>query len=403
MRIAVIGAKGLPAKQGGIEHYCQELYPRMVGEGHRVDLFARSSYTETPWFSSVKVKGVNVISLPSIPVKGVDAVFNSALGAIATNLRAYDLVHIHALGPALFTWLPKLIRSTTVIVTCHGLDWQRSKWGAFSSQLIHLGEKTAVRYADEITVVSQALQDYFKATYGIITPYIPNAPATYLGSDPHSTYLTSLGLNTHKYILFLGRLVPEKRPELLLKAYLSLKLPPWRLVIGGGGCHTAEYTQYLEKLAGHNPNIVFTGEVRGQQLADVVRGASLFVLPSDLEGLPLVMLEAMQEGIPVLASDIEAHEQLIGQNEERGLLFPVGDIEGCAQKLEYAIAHPEQLQNVAQIAQNHIKTHYNWQNITYEKLKLYDKVVTSRIVVEGFQKNLAKRNRLKLPRRIEPK
>ncbi|MDJ1171645.1 glycosyltransferase [Roseofilum sp. BLCC_M154] len=161
----------------------------MVAAGHRVDLFARSSYTETPWFSSTKVKGVNVISLPSIPLRGVDAVFNSALGAIATYLRSYDLVHIHALGPALFCWLPKLMGSTTVIVTCHGLDWQRSKWGAFSSRLIHLGEKMAVRYADEITVVSQALQDYFKTTYGIITPCIPNAPATYLGSDAHSTYL----------------------------------------------------------------------------------------------------------------------------------------------------------------------------------------------------------------------
>ncbi|MDJ1172686.1 glycosyltransferase family 4 protein [Roseofilum capinflatum] len=403
MRIAVIGAKGLPAKQGGIEHYCQELYPRMVSEGHRVDLFARSSYTEAPWFSSTKVKGVNVISLPSIALRGVDAVFNSALGAIATFLRPYDLVHIHALGPALFCWLPKLMGSTTVIVTCHGLDWQRSKWGAFSSRLIHLGEKMAVCYADEITVVSQALQDYFKATYGIITPYIPNAPATYLASDPHSTYLTSLKLDTHRYILFLGRLVPEKRPDLLIKAYLSLQHPPWRLVIAGGGCHTAEYTQHLEKLAGHNPNIVFTGEVRGQQLADLVRGASLFVLPSDLEGLPLVMLEAMQEGIPVLASDIEAHEQLVGGNEERGLLFPVGDIQECAQKLEYAISHPEQIQNVAKIAQTYIKTHYNWQNITYEKLKLYNRVVTSRPMVESFQQRLWQRNPLKIPRRIDPK
>ncbi|MDJ1171646.1 glycosyltransferase family 4 protein [Roseofilum sp. BLCC_M154] len=156
-------------------------------------------------------------------------------------------------------------------------------------------------------------------------------------------------------------------------------------------------------MAANHPKIIFTGQIRGVELADIVRGASLFVLPSDLEGLPLVMLEAMQEGIPVLASNIPAHEQLVGAQEERGLLFPVGNVEGCAQKLEYALSHPEHIQEVAQKAQKHIKTHYNWKNITYEKLKLYNKVVTSRSVAESFQKNLVQRKRLKSLGRIETK
>jgi glycosyltransferase involved in cell wall biosynthesis len=283
MRIAVIGAKGLPAKQGGIEHYCQELYPRMIQEGHHVDFFARSSYTGNPWFSTINVKGINVISLPSISVKGVDALFNSALAAIFTYLRPYDLVHIHALGPALFTGLPKIGQPMVVVVTCHGLDWQRSKWGLFSSQLIRLGEKMAVRYADEITVVSPVLQQYFKNTYDIYTHYIPNAAASYMSPDPNSVYIESLGLTDCKYILFLGRLVPEKCPDLLIKAYLSLANPPWKLVIAGGGSHTPQYSQYLKNLAKNNPNIIFTGEIKDQKVADIMRGASLFVVKTSFK------------------------------------------------------------------------------------------------------------------------
>ncbi len=392
MKIAVIGAKGLPAKQGGIEHYCQELYERVVAEGHEVDLFARSSYTQTPWFACENIKGVKVITLPSIPLKGVDALTNSAMGAIASCLGSYDVVHFHALGPSLFSWLPKIKGATTVVVTCHGLDWQRSKWGALSSQLIYWGEKIAVSYADEIVVVSEELQKYFQTTYGISAAYIPTAPATYAASNAQSSYLQTQRLIPQNYILFLGRLVPEKRPELLIKAYLSLPSPAWKLVIAGGACHTEKYTQKLVSLTEGNPNVVFTGELKGEKLAEVMRGAGLFVLPSDLEGLPLVMLEAMREGIPVLASDIPAHRQLIGPGEERGLLFSVGNLPSCVEKLVYALENAERIRAIAQNARDYIQTHYNWKNITYEKLKLYDKVITSTAMMKTSQRHSQARN-----------
>lgn len=369
MKIAVIGVKGLPAKQGGIENYCAEVYPRMVAQGHSVDLFARASYTDSAWLDNYDFEGVKVCSLPSLPLRGIDAFISSALGAIASSTTKYDIVHFHALGPALFSWLPKFASRAKVVVTCQGLDWQRAKWGNTSSSLILMGEKAAVRHADEIIVVSKNLQSYFFETYGRQTVYIPNAPASYAESDRNFSYGTSLGLNQGKYILFLGRLVPEKRPDLLIEAFQVLKPAGWKLVLAGGVSDTNLFTSKLSDLADGNPDIIFAGEIRGTRLAEIVRGAGLFVLPSDLEGLPLSMLEAMSQGIPVLASDIPPHQQLI--NDQRGHLFRAGDINSCIQGLDWAIAHPQEMAVMAKKAQQHVEKYYNWDHITAENLRIY--------------------------------
>ncbi len=372
MKIAVIGAKGLPALQGGIERYCEEMYPKMVEQGHTVDLFARQSYTQSSSFETYDYKGVRVISLPSIPLKGVDAFFASGLGAIASILKTYDVVHFHALGPAIFCWLPKLTRSAKVVVTCHGLDWQRSKWGKLSSEIIYRGERAAVRFADEIVVVSKELQSYFWKTYSIETSYIPTAPATYLESDPNLPYLTTLGVEPQRYILFLGRLVPEKRPDLLLKAFLKLQPPGWKLVFAGGASDTPTFREELVQITQGNRHIIFTGEIHGQSVSEIVRGAGLFVLPSDVEGLPLVMLEAMREKIPVLASNIPPHRQLIG--EDRGLLFEASNLESCIQGLNQALSQREQLAEMASRAQDYVKQNHSWDRIGFENLSLYAKI-----------------------------
>ncbi|MUG99146.1 glycosyltransferase [Scytonema sp. UIC 10036] len=369
MKIAVIGAKGLPPKQGGIEHYCAEVYPRMVAQGHSVDLFARSSYAQSPWLNSYKFQGVRVIPLPDCQVKGVDAFMTSAIGAIATALKNYDIVHFHALGPSLFTRLARIHLSTKIVVTCHGLDWQRAKWGNFSTRLIQMGEKEAVNFAHGLIVVSEALKSYFLQTYGRETIYIPNAPANYAQSDPNFTYGTSIGLTQGRYILFLGRLVPEKRPDLLVEAFSRLKPDGWKLVLAGGISDTKAFTsKLLEKVANHR-NIVFAGELRGPRLWEIVRGAGLFVLPSDLEGLPLALLEAMREGIPVLASNIAPHQQLIA--EERGMLFEAGSTDSCIRSLNWLIAHPDEMKLMAENAQKYVLQNYSWEQICTEHLKVY--------------------------------
>ncbi|MBD2531231.1 glycosyltransferase family 4 protein [Nostoc flagelliforme FACHB-838] len=368
MKIAVIGAKGLPPKQGGIEHYCAEVYPRMVAQGHSVDLFARSSYTHSSWLESYDFQGVRVISVPSVDFRGIDAFVTSALAAIAATGKSYDIVHFHALGPSLFTCLPR-ISNAKIVVTCQGLDWQRAKWGNFSTRLILTGEKAAVRFAHGMIVVSEALQKYFWQTYGKETVYIPNAPASYGESDPNFAYGTQLGLQQGRYIVYLGRLVPEKRPDLLVDAFSALKPAGWKLVLAGGVSDTKSFTSNLLEKVANNRDIVFAGELRGTRLWEIVRGAGLFVLPSDLEGLPLAMLEAMQEGIPVLASDIPPHQQLI--NGGRGMLFECGNLNSCINSLDWAIHHPQQLAAMAKNAQKYVQINYNWDRITADNLRLY--------------------------------
>ncbi len=369
MKIAVIGAKGLPPKQGGIEHYCAELYPRIVAQGHTVDLFARCSYTEFGWLENYDYEGVNVISLPSWETKGVDAFVTSALGAMVASGKKYDIIHFHALGPSLFTCLPRIATSAKVVVTCQGLDWQRAKWGNFSTRLIKMGEKTAVRCAHGIVVVSEALHDYFFKTYGRRTVYIPNAPAEYGNSDAQFNYGKSLGLKQGRYLIFLGRLVPEKCPDLLVTAFSALKPQGWKLVLAGGVSDTKSFTSDLLEKVANNPDIIFAGELRGARLWEIVRGAGLFVLPSDLEGLPLAMLEAMQEGIPVLASDIPPHQQLI--NGGKGTLFEAGNLESCISSIDWAIHHPQELALMAETAKRYVQLNYSWDQITSDTLKLY--------------------------------
>lgn len=369
MKIAVIGAKGLPPKQGGIEHYCAEVYPRMVEQGHSVDLFARSSYIDIEPFKKTDFKGVQIISLPCPAIRGFDAFFSSAMGTIAACRNQYDIVHFHAQGPSLFTWLAKNFSSSKVVATCQGLDWKRDKWGKMSSRLIYLGEKAAVHFSDGLIVVSEDLRSYFSRTYNRQSFYIPNAPASYAESDPDFGYGKSLGLVQGQYVVFLGRLVPEKCPDLLLKAFQKLQTSSWKLVFVGGNSDTSSFTSNLFQDSANDPSIVFTGELKGGKLAEIVRGAGLFALPSSLEGLPLAMLEAMSEGVPILASNIPPHVQLL--SEGRGLLFQFGDLSSCSESLEWAIQHPQEMREMAKKAQEYLQLNYNWEQITLDTIKVY--------------------------------
>ncbi|MBW4516454.1 MAG: glycosyltransferase family 4 protein [Timaviella obliquedivisa GSE-PSE-MK23-08B] len=391
MKIAVIGARGLPpipqevasldhddvrhgvpfqgAATSGIEHYCAELYPRVVEAGHTVDLFARSSYVNRSWYRHFHDRGVRVIPMPCLNKRGADALISSCFGAISSVLHHYDIVHFHALGPALFSFLPRIASSSKIVVSCHGLDWQRVKWGKFSSRLIRLGEETAVRYAHEIIAVSQPLQGYFWKTYGRQTVYIPNAPATYEASDPAFRFGSALGLRPKRYMIYLGRLVPEKAPDLLIQAFQKLQPPGWTLVFIGKSSDTSSFTSNLLALANKNPNIVFTGELSGGRLAEIVRGAGLYVSASELEGLPLSMLEAMQEGIPMLASDIPPHQQLVG--DDRGVMFQTGNLDSFVSQMDWAISNPQDMAERANRAQEFIRLGYQWDAIVTDTIKLY--------------------------------
>jgi glycosyltransferase involved in cell wall biosynthesis len=368
MRIAVIGAKGLPPHQGGIEHYCAEVFPRIVEQGHSVDLFAQASYTGAAWRDEYKFRGVTIKVMPSLGIGGVDTFLGSAIAALIATRQSYDIIHFHALGPGLFSLIPRLVSQSKVVLTCHGLDWKRAKWGRFSSRVIRLGEKTAVQFAHEIVVVSSDLQVYFKKTYERPTVFISNAPASYIDSDPKFSFIRSLGIQPNQYVVFLGRLVPEKCPDLLIEAFKSLQSKHLKLVLVGGGAET--YSSQLYQLAAQHPNIIFTGELRGSQLSEIVRGARLFVLPSDLEGSPLALLEAMRERIPIVASDIAPHCELL--QPDRGLLFKRGDCQSLEESLHWALSHGDEMALMAKKAQHYTAVHHSWSRVSAETLQVYE-------------------------------
>ena len=373
MKIAVVGVKQLPPKQGGIEQACSELYPRMVQKGHAVDVYARATSTELGWFQKSRYHDVGVISLPSFNRRGMDAMATSALGAVMGS-HSYDVVHFHAVGPALFSCIPRLLSPRAkIVMTCHGLDWQRAKWGSFAKRWLEAGEQMAVRCADEIIVVSEALKDYFWQRYQRPTHYIPNAPAAYAETNGFD-FGQSLGLTPQKFMVFLGRLVPEKCPELLVQAFQQSRPQGWKLVLIGGNSDTSDYTQNLRQMAASNPEVVLTGQLQGKRLAEVMRGAGLFVLPSYLEGMPLAMLEAMTEGIPVLASDIPPHQQLLDNG--RGICFETGSVEDCARQINWAIQHPSARREMALNAQQYADLYHSWEHITSETLKIYNQPIS---------------------------
>lgn len=368
MRIAVIGPKGLPPGQGGIEHHSAELYPRMVQRGHRVHLFARAPYLGGNAWEKSTFGGVTVTALPCLGWRGADAVTASLMASLLAHGR-YDVIHFHGLGPALFAWLPRLASRSRVVVTCQGLDWQRAKWGGLSSRVIKAGEQVSVRAAHTIIVVSDALQSYFTTEYGRETVLIPNAPARYAPAMSEIEQNLPHGLDYGRYVLFLGRIVPEKRPDLALDAFRGLAPTDWKFAVVGSSSDTDGYTEALKQRAGSHGDVVFTGERSGADLAKLMRGAGLLIMPSDLEGLPLVMLEAMAEGIPVVASDIAPHRQLLG--DRRGLLFRAGDVASCTAALGWAMANRPAMNRMATRARDHVRRHFNWDRITDQTLATY--------------------------------
>ena len=373
MKIAVIGAKVMPPEQGGIEHVCAELYPRVVHAGHSVDLYTRASLRKHHQHSHY-FQGVRVMPLSGITSRGLHAVSTSFLGALSASRGNYDVVHFHAIGPSLFSLLVRAIApKSKVVVTCHGLDWQRDKWGTVARKYLQLSEKVAVRFADEIIVVSKDLQTYFWENYRKKTTYIPNAAAGYAASDPQMSFCSQLGLSKDRYIVFLGRLVPEKCPDLLIRAFQTLRPAGWKLAIVGKASDTSQYAAHLRQLASGNPAVVFTDELRGSQLAEVMRGAGLFVLPSRLEGMPLALLEAMSEKIPVLASDILPHQNLVGN--EQGLLFRTDDLASCVHRLDWALQHPKEMTAFARNAHQFIQDNHTWEIVTAQTLEVYKSLI----------------------------
>ena len=365
--LAMFGQKRL-SREGGIEIVVKELCTRMVQDGHKVTCYNRSGHhvSGAEYDKKIEYEGIRQKNVPTIERKGLAAVSSSFFAALYSALGRYDVVHIHAEGPAFFSWLPKLF-GKRVIVTVHGIDWQREKWkSGFGSKFIRQGEKNAVKYADEIIVLSKGVQNYFEDTYGRKTRFISNGVNRPEIQKARLIY-EKFGLSKDSYILFLGRLVPEKGIRYLIEAFKQVKTDK-KLVIAGGSSDTDSFMQELKELAKDDDRIIFTGFVQGQVLDELYSNAYIYTLPSDLEGMPLSLLEAMSYGNCCLVSDIPECVEVV---EDKALIFRKSDTEDLRDKLQNACDHEEKVKELKKQAADFICKKYNWDDVVKKTLELY--------------------------------
>ena len=369
IRLAVFGHKRW-SREGGIEIVVKELCTRMVQRGCQVTCYNRSGHhvsgAEYDDVEKTEYDGICQKYVPTIEKKGLAAVSSSFFAALFSAFGRYDVVHIHAEGPAFFSWLPKMF-GKRVIVTIHGIDWQREKWkSGFGSKFIRQGEKNAVKYADEIIVLSKGVHDYFIDTYGRKTCFIPNGvnrPEVREANLITERY----GITEDSYILFLGRIVPEKGIRYLVKAFKNVKTNK-KLVIAGGSSDTDSFMNELKDLAKDDDRIIFTGFVQGQMLDELYSNAYIYTLPSDLEGMPLSLLEAMSYGNCCLVSDIPECTEVV---EDKALIFRKSDVKNLREKLQDACDYPEKVIEMKKQAADFICEKYNWDDVVEKTMKLY--------------------------------
>lgn len=371
LKIAMLGHKTMPARdssRGGIEVVVEELSTRMAAQGLDVTCYNRTGCDNG---GLQEYKGVKLKFVYTIHRKGLAAMTSSLFATLHVAFGKYDVVHFHAEGTCAMLWLPKLL-GKRCIATIHGLDWQREKWGkGIGSKYIKFGEKMAVKYADEIIVLSKGVQEYFWKTYHRKTVFIPNGV-----NRPEireaKVIKKKFGLAKDSYILFLGRIVPEKGLRYLVDAYKGLDTDK-KLVIAGGSSDTDGFTEELKKIAGEN--VIFTGFVSGRVHEELYSNAYIYVLPSNLEGMPLSLLEAMSYGNCCVVSDIE---ECAGVVEGKAVVFRKSDVGDLKEKLQMLLDDDMAVKKYKEEAAEFICTKYSWDDVSKNTLIIYKRVTTRR-------------------------
>lgn len=366
----MIGHKRIPSREGGIEIVVEKLSVGLVKRGHTVVAYNRKGHhvsgKEFESNSNKKdYKGVKLKTVFTFESSKLNAIVYSFLAALRASFGKFDVVHFHAEGPAALCPLPKLF-GKRVIVTIHGLDWQRSKWGGFATRFLKFGEKTAAKYADEIIVLSKNVQQYFLDTYGRSTVYIPNGVDKPQIKDD-SLIKEKFSLEKDEYILYLGRIVPEKGIHYLINAYKKIHTEKM-LVIAGGASHTDTYMAEMKALAANDNRIIFTDFVQGEILEELYSNAYLYCLPSDLEGMPLSLLEAMSYGNCCLTSDIPECTEVC---EDYAVTFKKGNEEDLLDKLQMLIENKELADKFKRTASDFICKKFSWDDIIDRTVQLY--------------------------------
>jgi len=365
VRIAMIGQKGIPATYGGIERHVEEITRRLAARGHQVDVFCRLYYTP----AGASYPGARLLRRPSVHTKHLDTASHVAWSTLEAMARRYDIVHFHALGPSLFAALPRLTGARTV-VTVHGLDWQREKWGAAASWILRHCEVPATRFPNRTIVVSKTLREYFKTQHHSETRFIPNGTNLLPARPPKK--ILQLGLTPGRYILFVGRLVPEKGVHFLCEAFSQIDTD-MSLALVGGLSFSQDYVALLKRY--ESDRIRLLDYVFGEGLEELWSNAYLVVQPSTMEGLSIALLEAMSYGRCVLLSDIPENLEVA---EDCAVSFRSKDVGDLKEKLEQLVRHPETVRAFESKARDHIVQHYSWDKVAENTETLYRELLARR-------------------------
>ena len=372
MKVAMIGHKVVPSRRGGIENVLTTLCPMLVEMGLDVTCYNRSSdKIENEYVGTVAdktYKGVKLKKALTLNVRGFAAMIASFTAAISAAFGRYDVVHFHAEGPCAALWIPKLFGKKCV-ATVHGLDWQREKWGkGFASKYIKFGEKILAKYADEVIVLSQAAYDYFKETYGRETVIIHNGINRPDRKDAQ-LITEKYGLEKDSYISVVSRLTAEKGIHYLIDAYKNITTDK-KLVIAGDTSDTDDYVSMLKEKADGNPDIIFTGFVSGETLNEIYSNSYINVLPSDLEGMSLSLLESLAYRNTLLCSDIPENTAVA---EDKAIYFKKGDVTDLASKLQTLCDDSALVEKTREGADEFILGKYSWQDVAEATCRLYNK------------------------------
>lgn len=374
MKIAMIGHKRIPSREGGVEIVVEELSTRLVEKGHEVDVYNRKgNNVANKKIKTQRIKdykGIKIITIPTINKKGIDALLYSFFATIRAVFNKYDCIHYHAEGSCGMLWIPHLFRKR-IVVTIHGLDWQRAKWGGFATKYIRFGEKMAVKYADEIIVLSENVKKYFKDTYNRDTHFIPNGVNEPEIKEPN-IIKEKYGLDKDNYILFLARIVPEKGLDYLIDSYKQIDTII-KLVIAGGASHTNDYYEEIKKKCKDDNRIILTGFVQGEELQELYSNCYLYCLPSDIEGMPISLLEAMSYGRNCLVSNIEENVQIVKENDKLyASTFLKSDVNDLKMAIEICLKGEKRLESKK--IRNYILKKYDWDKIIIQTENLYKSV-----------------------------
>jgi len=360
MKLVVTGTRGIPNIMGGVETHCEELFPRIAAKGVDTIVIRRKSYVQD---SLTEWKGVKLIDINTPKKKSFEAIIHTYKAILKAKSLKADIVHIHAIGPALLTPLARLL-GMKVVFTHHGPDYDRDKWGFAAKTMLKLGERMGTMFANDVIVISNVINDilirkYHRKDCHLIYNGVPKPELC-----DYPEYFSELGIEKGKYILGMCRFVPEKNLHHLVEAFSKINAQGCKLVLAGDTDFEDEYSKNLKKMAKEH-GVVLTGFIKGKKLHSLLTHARCFVLPSSHEGLPIALLEAMSYHLPVIVSDIPANLE-VGLKKE--VYFQVGNIKELADKLQKNI-------DQTYLPINYDMSKYNWDNIAEQVSEIYQKYI----------------------------